>query len=412
MMRSPERSGRRRSGPRALLRRLPAPLAPGLLGLVLLVSGCAYESAGTTTTTAGDAEQASPATGPAALVFEDQLVDGSAVVVESVTLPADGFVVLAADAAGAPGEVIGVSELIGRGTVAGVSVPLFVPLEVEAVVHATLHVDMDEDGRFLYEPPDGFVDLPAVSGNGVAAADSAMVGLLAPLAPAAVALEGQRTDGEAVVVAEVTLPAPGFVALQGEEDGLPGAVLGLSDLLAGGTHREVLVPLDRKVAGPQTLFAVVYIDRDGDGMAGLASADSPDAVARAFDGGPARAAAEIIVVLLGPAAVDVDDQEGDGTTVTVALVSLPSPGFLEIRRDDAGSPGRRLATSDLLPAGTSTRVKVELSQALAGDAVLWVRVRIDFDGDEALGSGDPIASTDEERRAQASFSYTFLEEDE
>jgi len=407
-----EHSGRRRPGPRSFLRRLPARLALALAGLGLAVGGCAYESAGTTTTTAGDAEQVSPATGPAALVFEDQLVDGSAVEVRSVTLPADGFVVLAADAAGAPGEVIGVSELIGRGTVAGVSVPLFVPLEAEAVVHAGLHVDMDQDGRFLYEPPDGFVDLPAVSGDGTAVTDSATVGLLAPLAPAAVVFEGQRTDGEAVVVAEVTLPAPGFVAVQGEEDGLPGAILGLSDLLAEGTHREVPVLLGRTVPGPQTVFAVVYIDRDGDGRAGLTSAGSPDAVARAFDGGPARAAAEIIVVLLGPAAVEVDDQEGDGTTVTVASVSLPSPGFLEIRDDDAGSPGRRLATSDLLPAGTSTRVEIELPQALAGDALLWVRVRIDFDGDEALGTDDPIAETEDGRRAQVSFSFTFLEEDE
>jgi hypothetical protein len=404
--------GRFRPGPRALARRLPARVVPALLALGLLAGGCAYESAGTTTTTAADAAGGSPATGPATIVFEDQLVDGSAVVVRSVTLPADGFVVLAADAAGAPGEVIGVSELIGRGTVAGVAVPLFVPLAAEAVVHATLHVDMDEDGRFLYEPPDGFVDLPAVSGEGTMATDSAIVGLLAPLTPAAVTLEGQRTDGEAVVVAEVTLPAPGFVAVQGEEDGLPGAVLGLSELLAQGTHREVLVPLARTVAGPQTLFAVVYIDRDGDGLAGITSAESPDAVAQAFDGGPARAAAEITVVLIAPAAVEVDDQEGDGATVTVASASLPSPGFLEVRADDAGSPGPRLAVSGLLPAGASTRIQIELAQALGGDAVLWVRVRIDFDGDGVLGADDPIALTEEGRRAQASLSYSFVEEDE
>lgn len=382
-----------------------------VLALLMVVSGCSYESAGTTTTTALDATRTVPATGPAAITFEDQLIDGSAVVVGLVTLPADGFVVLAADAAGAPGEVLGVSELIGQGTVTDVSVPLFLPLEAEAVVHATLHVDVDEDGRFLYEPPDGFVDLPAVSAEGATASDSAVVGLLAPLAPAAVTLAEQRTDGEAVMVAEVTLPAPGFVAVQGEQDGLPGTILGISELLPEGTSRDVLVPLERITAGSQTLFAVAYVDRDGNGRAGLTVADSPDAVAEAFDGGPARAAAVVTVVLIAPAAIEADDQEGDGTEVTVASVDLPSPGFIEVRADEAGSPGRRLALSDLLPAGTSSGVHIGLAQALTSDAVLWVRVRVDFDGNEELGTDDPIALTGSGRRAQISLSYTFVEEE-
>ncbi len=379
--------------------------------LGLLASGCAYESNGTTTTTVLDPAQVPPATGPAAIVFEDQLVDGSAVVVGSVTLPAAGFVVLQADAAGAPGEVIGVSEVIGRGTVAGVVVPLFLSLDAEAVLHATLHVDMDQDGRFLYEPPDDFVDLPAVSGEGSVAAASATVGLLAPLAPAAVSLAEQRTDGEEVVVAEVTLPAPGFVAVQRDEDGVPGAILGLSGLLPEGTSRDVAIPLNQPAAGPQTIFAVAYIDRDGDGMAGITAADSPDEVAQAFDGGPARASAEITVVLITPAVLEVEDQEGDGTAVVIASATLPSPGFLEVRADEGGSPGWRLAVSELLPTGTATDVELELREALAADAVLWVRVRIDLDGDGAVGEDDPIALTAAGRRAQASLAFTFVEED-
>ena len=107
-----------------------------------------------------------PATGPGDLVFEDQMVEGSVVVVGSVTLPSAGFVVLQSDASGTPGEVLGVSELIGRGTVSGVAVPLFFPLEAGAVLHATLHIDMDGDGQFRYEPPDDFIDLPATLANG------------------------------------------------------------------------------------------------------------------------------------------------------------------------------------------------------------------------------------------------------
>src|SRR4030043_1808136 len=99
---------------------------------------------------------------------------------------------------------------------------------------AARHADRRQAGRPPYEPPDSFVDLPATSGEGAVVTASAEVGLLAPPGPAAVTLADQRTDGEEVVVGEVTLPAPGFVALQAEVDGVPGVILGLSGLLPAG----------------------------------------------------------------------------------------------------------------------------------------------------------------------------------
>ena len=384
---------------------------PFIIALALAAGGCAYESSGTTTTTVVDPADVPPATGPGALVFEDQRVEGSAVIVGSVTLPSAGFVVLQSDASGTPGEVVGVSELIGRGTVSGVVVPLFFPLEAGVVLHATLHIDMDGDDQFRYEPPDDFIDLPATLANGEPATATATIDLLPPLAPAAIALADQRSDGVGVVVAEVTLPAPGFVALQADEDGVPGVILGLSALLPEGTSREVALTLDRPLETTQQVFAVAYVDRDGDGVAGLTSADSLDDVAQGPDGGPARATAVVTVVRVAPTGLVVEDQEGDGTVVTVASVTLPSAGFLELRVDQAGSPGRVLLVSDLLPAGTATGVDFEFETALTADATFWVRVRIDFDGDGVLDEEDPIALAEEGRRAQDSFGFTFVEED-
>jgi hypothetical protein len=91
-------------------------------------------------------------------------------------------------------------------------------------------------------------------------------------------------------------------------------------------------------------------------------------------------------------------------------VTLPSAGFLELRIDRGGAPGRLLVVSDLLPAGTATDVDLELDPALAEDTTLWIRVRIDFDGDGGLAEGDPFALTEAGRRAQASLAYTFVEE--
>lgn len=388
-------------------------LLPFALALALaLAGGCAYESSGTTTTTVVDPADVDPATGPGDLVFEDQMVEGSLVTVASVTLPSPGFVVLQSDASGTPGEVLGVSELISRGTVSGVAVALFFPLEAGAVLHATLHIDMDGDGQFRYEPPDDFIDLPATLADGRPATATATVNLLPPLAPASIAMEDQRSDGATVVVTEVTLPAPGFVALHADEDGVPGVILGLSGLLAAGTSGEVTLTLERPLETTQAVFAVAYVDRDGDGVAGLTDADSLDDVAQGPDGGPARATAVVTVVHVAPVVLEVEDQEGDGTVVTVASVTLPAAGFLELRIDQAGSPGRVLLVSDLLPAGTSTGVDFDFETALDADAVFWVRVRIDFDGNGELDEEDPIGLTDEDRRAQDSFAFTFVEPDE
>ena len=387
-------------------------LLPFALALALAAGGCAYESSGTTTTTVVNPADVPPATGPGDLVFEDQMVEGSLVTVGSVTLPSPGFVVLQSDASGTPGEVLGVSELISRGTVSGVAVALFFPLEAGAVLHATLHIDMDGDGQFRYEPPDDFIDLPATLADGQPATATATVNLLPPLAPASIAMEDQRSDGATVVVAEVTLPAPGFVALHADEDGVPGVILGLSGLLAAGASSDMALTLERPLETTQAVFAVAYVDRDGDGVAGLTDADSLDDVAQGPDGGPARATAVVTVVHVAPVVLEVEDQEGDGTVVAVASVTLPAAGFLELRIDQAGSPGRVLLVSDLLPAGTSIDVEFEFETALDADAVFWVRVRIDFDGNGELDEEDPIGLTDEEKRAQDSFAFTFVEPDE
>ncbi len=384
---------------------------PSLVVLALAAAGCSYESSGITTTTVADLATELPSTNPADLVFEDQMAEGSVVVIASVTLPSAGFVVLQSDASGTPGEVLGVSELIGAGTVMGVAVPLFFPLEAAAVIHATLHIDMDGNGQFLYEPPDDFIDLPATRADGEPATAGATVELLPPLGPAAITLVDQRSDGSAVVVAEVTLPAAGFVAIHADEDGVPGVILGMSGLLAGGTSTGVTVTLDRPLESSQAVFAVAYVDRDRDGVAGLTNADSLDDVAQASDGSPARATAVVTVVQISPTVLEVEDQEGDGTVVTVASVTLPSAGFLELRVDLDGSPGRVLLVSDLLPAGTTADVEFELATALDADATFWVRVRIDFDGNGALDDQDPIAMTDDAKRAQASFDFTFVEPD-
>ena len=120
-----------------------------LLSSLLVWAGCAYESSGTTTTTTVAEDGVPPPTSPASILFEDQRIEGSAVVVQSLTLPATGFVVLQ-DAAG---DLIGLSEVIGPGRIDAVPVPFFVPLAADTAVSAALHIDMEGPNVTPF-PPD------------------------------------------------------------------------------------------------------------------------------------------------------------------------------------------------------------------------------------------------------------------
>lgn len=124
-----------------------------LMALGLVAGACSYESSGITTTTIVDPEDVPPSTGPADLVVEDQRIEGTTMTVESVTMPDDGWVVARIDQGGGPGEIIGISEILRKGVIARVPIPFTLPITENAMIHATVHVDLDRDGAFTYEAP-------------------------------------------------------------------------------------------------------------------------------------------------------------------------------------------------------------------------------------------------------------------
>lgn len=391
---------------------MPARTSLLLIAVALVAGACGYESSGTTTTTIVVDVIDEPETGPAAISFGDQRIEGSVVVVDSVTLPDDGFVVLQADDGGGPGEVIGVSDPLRGGTTVNVPIAFFLPIEADAVVHATAHVDMDRDGRFTYEPPDEFVDVPAVREDGDVARVSALATLLPPLTPGAVVFDEQRIDGTAVTVGGVTLPAPGFVAVQRNEGGEPGTVLGSTSLLPEGDTGGLMIGLDPPLRVTGLVFVVGYVDRDEDGALagiGVAGGDEP---AVSASGEPAIASQVVTVVPLDPGSVSIEDQEGDGTVVTVAEAALPAPGFVLLFADEVGSPGEELAGSDWINQASVTDLTFELDEPLTGDTTLWAAVWIDFDEDRRLGGADLRALDEDRKEVEASADYTFVEPDE
>jgi predicted lipoprotein with Yx(FWY)xxD motif len=82
----------------------------------------------------------------------------------------------------------------------------------------------------------------------------------------------------------------------------------------------------------------------------------------------------------GPATITASDQRGDGATVTVDSVDLPTDGFVVIHADADGGPGEILGWSDLLPAGESTAVVVTLDTPVTESATLFPMAHVDANG--------------------------------
>ncbi|MFV1962835.1 MAG: hypothetical protein ACC658_13510 [Acidimicrobiia bacterium] len=100
----------------------------------------------------------------------------------------------------------------------------------------------------------------------VAAEPTTTEGDMAPaISPAELVFEAQESDGTSIVIASVTLPAPGFVAVHSNADGGPGPVIGNSELLPVGTSENVVITLDTPLEATDIVFPMVHIDMNENG---------------------------------------------------------------------------------------------------------------------------------------------------
>ena len=208
------------------------------------------------------------------------------------------------------------------------------------------------------------------------------------MSPAEVVFEAQTSDGTSIVVASITLPSPGFIAVHGNADGGPGPVVGHSELLPAGTSTDVVVTLDEPLAATDLLFPMAHIDVDEDGLYDFMPPDiAVDLPASTADGAIAVVGAEVTIEdvsaapAMSPAEVVFEAQTSDGTSIVVASITLPSPGFIAVHGNADGGPGPVVGHSELLPAGTSTDVVVTLDEPLAATDLLFPMAHIDVDED-------------------------------
>lgn len=82
-------------------------------------------------------------------------------------------------------------------------------------------------------------------------------------------------------------------------------------------------------------------------------------------------------------ALTAEDQESDGTTITVASAEIDgAPGWIAVHSDVDGKPGPVLGQA-LLEEGPSSDVEITLDKPLKADAAVWPMIHVD---DSKLGA--------------------------
>ncbi len=192
---------------------------------------------------------------------------------------------------------------------------------------------------------------------------------------ASVDFPDQESDGESVVVADVSLSAGGFVAVyEGlAVDADPDAIVGVSSYLEAGDHENVTVDLEEPLNESGPFVAVVHHDTDGDETFDYAESDGEaDAPYVTASGAPVLDGAFVTVAdepAEPEATLSVADQAGNGTALTVDEVNASVPYALTAAYD-----GESVESEPFAAGEGVTNYALELEPPLEENATVEVAV--------------------------------------
>ncbi len=132
-----------------------------------------------------------------------------------------------------------------------------------------------------------------------------------PTQPASITFDAQDSDGTTITIAAAELPADGFIAVHGDGGGSPGPVIGVSELIRAGTSTDVVITLDAPLEGDTTLYPMVHIDTNGNGIYEFGSVEG-------VDGPGVTAAGDVAVVGGAVTLIDGGGAADAGNTITIA----------------------------------------------------------------------------------------------
>lgn len=288
------------------------------------------------------------------LSASDQFVEDQ-VVIDSVTMSADGFVVIHADnGEGAPGEVIGVNPVV-----AGTSTNVIVELDGELTdtIFPMLHFDTGVAGEYEFGTVDG-ADSPVVIDGAVATTPIWTVPHMRIPDQAIIVGDGQEMSENMLHVKSVLSDGPGFVVIHADNNGQPGEVIGFAGIESGLTTN-LMVTIDGDVT--PVVFPMLHVDTGTIGEYEFGTVDGVD--------GPVTVNDQVIVfpVDVAPSIKFAGILQDNMLTVEKAVID--HDGWLVIHADNGdGAPGEVIGATRLRE-GVNFDTTVELDTEMMTETV-------------------------------------------
>lgn len=206
-------------------------------------------------------------TDEAAIKASDQIGATKSILIDEVDAPKDSWIVVHKSVDGAPGERVGLRR-VKKGESQDIEVELTEQMLPENLIIA-LHADRGEPEVFDFDMMDtlGSADQPFfVDGEEVAVVVAVReFGYTTPVGTASISVAAQSVTDSLLVVDEAVSPEPAWIVVHLDNNGAPGARVGLLHIPAG-TTANVVVQLDASKALTEQLFVAVHADRPTIGM--------------------------------------------------------------------------------------------------------------------------------------------------
>lgn len=291
---------------------------------------------------------------PMLSVNDQTITDNGEVQIASVTLLNSGWVVIYADEAGEPGEILA-QMLVNAGNGQAVVVTVD-PFEATDTLHIVLHEDGGQMGEFEFPGPDSPINFAGEDVSTTIAIERDIV-----LPSIAVSDQAINRTGQ-VTVDSVVSPEVGWLVIQADDGmGNPGRVIGQSPLKEG-LNEAIPVFFDWRNATP-LLFATLYQDS---GEIGLFEPFGTDNVVRLGD---TDIQSSFNVTL--PPDVFILQQPVINGEIVVERIVTNEPSWLVVYTDDEGSLGLVIGFIALEP-GITENLTVPLVNGAETDVLYLI----------------------------------------
>ncbi len=280
---------------------------------------------------------------------------------------ADGWIVIHADDAGAPGEVLGV-QFIEEGSHQGVEVFLDADLTNDALLHAMIHEDDPADGDYTFDGSNG-EDLPVLDEDDNPVMATFQTTLVDPNAPV-LTVEDQTLETlplDEILVLEVIYNQSGWVVITDDGDNEIGVAPITEDIT-----NDLLIVLDRDVINGEELTATLHQN--------VASGSYDPSEDTPVEDATGAVITEDFVVSHLPYEVTTEDHLLDELSTVISVAEVSTPGDVLIQVFAEEDDDHLLGTSQTLGYGVHQDIRIVMDRPLEDGEVLVAELVVD-DGD-------------------------------